>query len=269
MTTFETAKKPAAAAPEPDFALRLAAGDADLRAAQALRYRVFVREMGGGGVLVDHDRQLERDRFDAHCDHLMLIDRARAEDAVVGVYRLMTGQGALAAGGFYSEGEYDLTALKSSGRRLLELGRSCLDPEYRGGSAMMVLWGGLADYVARHRVEILFGTASFPGTDTAALAAPLSLLHHRHLAPEGLRPRARGAYRQRMDLMEEDGIDRLAAMRATPALIKAYLRLGGCVGDGAFVDHEFNTTDVCMVVDTGAMTARARAIYGRAEGSGR
>jgi putative hemolysin len=101
--------------------------------------------------------------------------------------------------------------------------------------------------------------ASFHGTDVQALAQPLSLLHHRHLAPEDLRVRAR-AY-QPMDLMPEDQIDRRQAMLEIPALIKAYLRLGGTIGDGAFVDHAFNTTDVCLVLDTARMTEKQRKVY--------
>lgn len=242
------------------FAVRLAADAADLRAAQRLRYDVFVQELGGDGPMVDHDAGLERDRFDPHFDHLLLIDRAR-QDAVVGAYRLLLGENRAAVGQFYTEDEYDLTLLHRSGRKLLELGRSCLAPDYRGGEGMYHLFSGLAQYVLDHDVEILFGVASFHGTDLKALAAPLSLLHHRHLAPEPLRVRAKGSHYQTMDLMAEEAIDRPAAMRQVPALLKAYLRLGGCVGDGAFVDHAFNTTDICLVMDTQRMNASQKAIY--------
>jgi putative hemolysin len=240
------------------FSVRLAQDEADLRAAQRLRYQVFVEELGGDGDLVDHDAGLEKDRFDPFFDHLLVLDEAR-EDAVVGVYRLLRDDQAQAAGQFYSEDEYDLTPLRQSGRRLLELGRSCLHPDYRGGAAMFHLWQGLADYVLQHEIEVLFGVASFHGTDVQALAQPLSLLHHRHLAPEDLRVRAR-AY-QPMDLMPENQIDRRQAMLEIPALIKAYLRLGGTIGDGAFVDHAFNTTDVCLVLDTARMTEKQRKMY--------
>ncbi|WP_405112472.1 GNAT family N-acetyltransferase [Phaeobacter sp. BS52] len=242
----------------PAFQVKLAQTSADLRAAQALRYDVFVSELGGGGALVDHDAGLERDHFDAFCDHLLLWDLER--DAVVGVYRLLRSDQALRAGQFYSEGEYDLSKLTASGRKLLELGRSCLHPDYRGGTAMFHLWSALADYVAEHEVEILFGVASFHGTDTAPLANALSMLYHNHLVPEALRPVAREY--QSMDLIAVDDLNRRQAMLDTPALIKAYLRLGGCVGDGAFVDHAFNTTDVCLLLDTARMNARQKRIYG-------
>ncbi len=248
-----------------DFEIRLARDEADLRAAQRLRYEVFVAELGGAGPLVDHDMRLERDAFDPFYDHLILFDRARPGAPAVGVYRLMRDeQMATEHGGpgrFYSENEYDLSPLKRSGRTLLELGRSCLHPDYRGGAAMMHLWNGLAGYVQQHDIEVLFGVASFHGTDIEALKAPLSLLHHRYLAPPDLRPRALPEVYQDMNLMAEEQIDRPAAMRAVPALIKAYLRLGGFVGDGAFVDHAFNTTDVCLIMDTKAMSAKHKAFY--------
>ena len=247
------------------FSVRLAEDPQDLRAAQRLRYEVFVEELGGDGPLVDHQARLERDSFDEVFDHLIVTDDARG-GLVVGVYRLLRDDQARAAGQFYSEDEYDLSVLKASGRRLMELGRSCLARGYRGGTAMYHLWNGLARYVLRHEIEVLFGVASFHGTDPEALAQPLSLLHARHLAPEPLRVRALDAHYQRMDLVRPDLIDRRAAMVQVPALIKAYLRMGGFVGDGAFVDHAFNTTDVCLVMDTSRLNARQKSIYARDAG---
>jgi putative hemolysin len=241
----------------PEFSVKIAETEEELIAAQALRYDVFVRELGGGGDMVDHDAGLERDRFDPYFDHMLLTDDTRGQ--VVGVYRLLRGDQAQKIGQFYSEDEYDLSVLKQSGRRLLELGRSCLHAEYRGGTAMYHLWSALAQYVAEHEIEVLFGVASFHGTDPTALAQPLSLLHQRHIAPADLRVRSKVF--QSMDLLTKDTLDRKRAMVETPALIKAYLRLGGYVGEGAFVDHEFNTTDVCLILDTARMNDRQRKIY--------
>ncbi|WP_409202429.1 GNAT family N-acetyltransferase [Sulfitobacter sp. S190] len=245
--------------PSSRFTVKLAETDAELRAAQRLRYDVFVDELGGDGAMVDHDARLERDRFDPFFDHMILSETG--SEAVIGVYRLLRGDMALRAGGFYSEAEYDLGPLRSCGRPVLELGRSCLHPDFRGGMAMHRLWEGLADYVARHRIEILFGVASFHGTDPEKLAAPLSLLHHRHLAPPGLRVRAQDDAFQRMDLIAPENLDRRAAMLQVPSLIKAYLRLGGYVGEGAYIDYAFNTTDVCLVMDTAQMNDRQARRY--------
>lgn len=246
------------------FQVRLAASEADLLAAQRLRYRVFVEELGGDGPLVDHAGGFERDEFDAINDHLVLIDTTRDPrrlDHVVGAYRLLRHDRAARFGRYYCDAEYDLAPLRASGRRALELGRSCVDAAYRGGTGMFLLWNALADYVLDHDIEILFGVASFHGTDVAALSLPLSWLHHHHLAPEALRVRSK-AY-QRLDLLPKAALDRRAAMVAMPALIKAYLRLGGFVGDGAFIDRQFNTTDVCLIMDTAAMSARHKGFYTR------
>jgi len=244
--------------------LRMATTEADLISAARLRYRVFVDELGGDGPLVDHEARLERDAFDAVYDHLVLVDTRETDaelDHVVGVYRLLSGDAAAHHGRFYSEDEYDLTVLKASGRRLLELGRSCVHEAHRGGAALPILWSGLADYVLERDIEVLFGVASLHGTDVDALALPLAHLYRNFLAPEDLRVRALDGVYQSMDLVPPDKIDRVAAMRAVPALIKSYLRLGGFVGDGAFVDHAFNTTDVCLVMDTARMSDAARARY--------
>lgn len=246
------------------YFVRLAITPRDLRAAQRLRYRVFVSELGGTGPMIDHENKLECDEFDAVFDHLLLIDPARDPDSledVIGVYRLLPSDRLLRAGRYYSETEYDLTALKVSGRRLLELGRSCVHCDHRGGTAMFLLWNALSDYVLEREIEILFGVASFHGTDIGALAHSLSNLHHHHLAPPELRVTARPAHRQDMNLIMPEKLDRAAARRATPALIKAYLRLGGFVGDGAWVDRAFNTTDVCLIMDTHNMSQKHRDYY--------
>ena len=164
-------------------------------------------------------------------------------------------------GRFYCDEEYDLAPLRASGRRLVELGRSCVADEFRGGIGMFLLWNALADYVLGHGIEILFGVASFHGTDVEALAPALAWLHHHHLAPPELRATARPPNATRMDLIPAAGLDRKAAMTAMPALIKAYLRLGGVVGEGAWIDHAFNTTDVFLLMDTAAMSERHRKFY--------
>lgn len=247
--------------------VRLARDAIDLRAAQRLRYEVFVAELGGDGPMVDHAARLEADEFDALFDHLVLVDPARPKgDHVVGVYRLLPGDRVGPGGRFYSEGEFDLGPLKASGRKLVELGRSCVAADHRGGSALYLMWNGLAAYVLERGIEVMFGAASFHGTDRAALAQPLSWLYHNHLAPPELRVTARPAQRQEMNIIPHQALDRVAAQAMMPALIKAYLRLGGAVGDGAWVDHAFNTTDVCLVMDTGRMSARHRDFYIRKKG---
>jgi putative hemolysin len=248
------------------FELRIASDPCDLLGAQRLRYAVFIEELGARGAQADHVQRLEHDEFDNVYDHLVLIDTRRDParlEHVVGAYRLLPGDRAARFGRFYCDSEYDLAPLRASGRKLLELGRSCVHRDYRGGPAMYLLWNRLADYVLDRNIEILFGVASFHGTDITALQAPLSWLHHYHLAPEPLRVRALPEHYQRMDLLDRDALDRRQVMVQMPALIKAYLRLGGFVGEGAFVDRDFNTTDVFLLMDTVAMSARHRGFFAR------
>ncbi|MEM9788093.1 MAG: GNAT family N-acyltransferase [Pseudomonadota bacterium] len=242
-----------------NFRVDIAQDDADLHQAQRLRYDVFVAELGGDGPEVDHQQRQERDRYDPYATHLLLRDLSRRpDDNVVGVYRVLTSAGAKAAGQFYCEDEYDLTSLKNGPMRLLELGRSCLHRDYRGGAGLVHLWGALSEYVSANRIDVLFGVASFHGTDVTAKAPQLSLLHHHYRAPERYRVHAIGPTAHPMDIMPANAIDRVAVMRDMPPLIKAYLRLGGTVGAGAFVDHAFNTTDVCLILPTAVVPDRQR-----------
>jgi putative hemolysin len=248
--------------------VRIARSDEEIRAAQRLRYAVFVEEMGADASDENRADRLERDRFDPYFDHLILVDEARGNgdimDQVVGVYRVMRGSVARAGIGFYGADEYDLSPLLSRTREVLELGRSCVHRDYRSGMAMHLLWSGLGQYVIDHDIEVLFGVASFHGADATPLAQPLSYLHHNHLAPDDLRVRAVDAHFTAMDILSPDEVDRREALLAIPPLIKAYLRLGGYVGEGAFIDHAFNTVDVCLLMDTGKMQSKYRDMYTRA-----
>lgn len=252
------------------YRVKLAETEAERLGAQRLRYRVFVEEMGAAATPEQHAARREWDAYDPHFDHLILLDAAPAVadplDRVVGVYRLMRRAAARAGIGFYGASEYDLSVIETAPRDSVELGRSCVARAHRGGPAMHLLWSGLAEYVLAREIEILFGVASFPGTDPAPLAEPLAYLHHHHLAPPDLRVRARSGQFLAMDRMPSGAIDAGRALRAIPPLIKAYLRLGGFVGEGAFVDHAFNTIDVCLVMDTGRMQAKHRAFYERHRG---
>ena len=249
------------------FTVRMAETEEDVAAAQRLRYRVFVEEMGA--TPTDEDRALrrERDAFDDHFDHLLLIDNeAKPEDpldGVAGVYRLLRGAVANKGCGFYGDAEYDLTKIKNYPRETVELGRSCVGTDYRGGAAMHLLWTGLGQYVADHNIEIMFGVASFHGNDPSKLALPLSYLHWNHLAPEDLRVRTQEEFFVPMNTIPAEEIKRAAAMREIPPLIKAYIRLGGFVGEGAYVDHAFNTVDVCLLMDTSRMVDRYKNFYQR------
>ncbi len=251
------------------FAVRLAANDADVAAAQRLRYKVFVEELGAAVSPAEHEARLEQDGYDPYFEHLLLIDLERKGDPmdqVVGVYRLMRGSVARDGIGFYGASEYDLRKLEQLDRETLELGRSCIHKDYRGGFGVHALWDGLGAYVVEHNVEILFGVASFPGADPEPIAEALSFLHHHYLAPDELRVTARQAQSVSMDRVPRDQIDKLRALRKIPPLIKAYLRLGGFVGDGAWIDHDFNTVDVCLIMDTALMTDKYREFYGRTRG---
>ncbi len=247
------------------FTMKLAESDEDIAAAQRLRYRVFVEEMKAEALPEDIALRRERDKFDQYCDHLLLIDNEAVYDdpldKVIGAYRLLRGVVAKNNIGFCGDAEYDLSLIYDYPRETVELGRSCTDAAYRRGMAMHLLWSGLGQYMKQHRIEVMFGLASFHNTDPKSLALPLSYLYYNHLAPEDLRVRSHEEFYVKMDTISADQVERREAMKQMPALLKAYIRVGGFIGDGACVDHKFNTTDVCLLVDTSRMTERYRAFY--------
>jgi putative hemolysin len=264
----------AAATPAPDrivdlssgsLQVRLAECDADIDAAQKLRYQIFYETLGARAAEDAARERRDFDRFDERCDHLLVLDHSRGSgpQTVVGTYRLMRRAAAARSGGFYSAGEFDIARLVAYPGQILELGRSCVDGAYRQRPTMQLLWSGIAAYVFHYDIALMFGCASLPGTDPDPLAAPLSYLHHHHLAPPALRARALPHRYVEMNRLPTIGFDAARALALLPPLIKGYLRLGGFVGDGAVIDMDFNTVDVCIVVKTDLVTEKYSRHYVR------
>jgi L-ornithine Nalpha-acyltransferase len=245
---------------------RLASDGRELRDTQRLRYRVFYEEMSARADPISAFLRRDADRFDRICDHLLVLDRPRnsslgiihAAPKVVGTYRLLRQDVAERNFGFYTQAEFDIAPLIAAhpDKRFLELGRSCVLPEYRDKRTLELLWRGIHAYVLRHRIDVLVGCASLEGTDPSAIAQQLSFLHHYAPCPEGWRVRALPRRHVPMDMMPKSRIDAKAALRALPPLIKGYLRLGASIGEGAVVDHRFGTTDVLVLLRTSTVAER-------------
>lgn len=263
MTAAETFDDPFAGIHAGSLEVRLSRTAEELDAAQALRYRVFYEEMTAVPTPEMRERRRDFDAYDGSWDHLLVIDHERSHpyDSVVGTYRLNRYSVAMRNAGFYTAGEYDISELLTTGGEILELGRSCVDIDFRNRATMALLWRGIAAYVFYYDIELMFGCASMAGTDVERLDLPLSYLYHHHLAPAGLRPRALPDLYCPMDRIEPEAIDVRAARLALPPLLKGYLRLGGFVGDGAVIDHQFRTTDVCVVVKTDWVASKYRQHY--------
>lgn len=248
-----------------EFELRLAETEEEVFAAERVRYRVFYEEMKATPTPEMAAVGRDFDAYDDVCDHLLVINRSvgLGADGVVGTYRLIRRNAAEQRGHFYSVDEYEIASIVAFPGPILELGRSCLLAEHRGRAAMQLMWRGIADYVLYHDIGLMFGCASMPGTDPDQHALALSYLHHFHLAPPELRATALPHRYVDMNRMPIDQIDRRAALSAVPPLIKGYLRLGGFVGDGAVIDHQFNTTDVFVTVKTDLVTDKYYKHYTR------
>lgn len=248
-----------------NLGVRLASNAAEVDAVQALRYRVFYGELGAKPDAATLANQRDRDEFDEVADHLLVVDHDLGEgpDSVVGTYRLVRQHAAKQRGQFYSSREYDISMLENFPGELLELGRSCTAPAYRSRAVMQLLWRGIAAYVFHYGIDLMFGCASLPGTDPDALAAELTYLHSNHLAPEAIRPKALQSRFVEMRRCSASALSPRQVQMALPPLIKGYLRLGGFVGDGAVIDHQFNTTDIAVIVQTDLVTDKYYRHYER------
>jgi putative hemolysin len=213
--------------------------------AQSLRYRVFSQEMGAR--LHSNVPGLDVDEIDGYCDHLVVYDRQA--EKVIGCTRLLSDAQAAKLGHFYSEGEFHLDGVLALPGRFLEIGRTCVDSNYRGGMVIAALWSGLADYIAANRFDYLMGCASIsPGPSGFAVEAVYRQLPREHLGPDALRvapkravPPARRCQR------DESGI---------PPLLQAYLRLGAWVCGEPCWDEDFNVMDLFVLLPVERLAAR-------------
>jgi putative hemolysin len=225
--------------------VHVARGEAEILEAQRLRYRVFAEEMGAR--LPTADEGIDRDPFDAWCEHMLVTEEDTGE--VVGTYRILTGETAKRVGGFYSDQEFDLTRLNHLRDRAVEIGRSCVHPDHRRGGVIALLWSGVLEYIQRTGYEYILGCASLSMVDGGhSAAAAFKQLRESHLSSVEYRVFPRCP----LPLHELD-------QNVTPSiapLIKAYLRVGAHVCGEPAWDPDFNTADLLMLLPLSRMTAR-------------
>ncbi len=223
----------------------LARNVTEVTEAQRIRFKVFAEEMGA--KLPSAGLGLDIDRFDEFCDHLLVRDHGN--DKVVGTYRILPPAQAVKAGSYYSETEFDITRLMHLRDRMVEVGRSCVHPDYRDGATITQLWSGLADYVTKNNHEYLIGCASISMGDGGHYAASVyNKIHKLHAAPAEYRvfPHCRlplESLNQNLDVI-------------IPPLIKGYLRLGAYIAGEPAWDPDFNCADVFILLPVSRMNAR-------------
>lgn len=231
--------------------LRLASSRPEKIEAQRLRFEVFNLELQLG-LTSSRATGLDQDAHDGHCDHLLVIDTDR--DCLVGTYRLLSFD-RVPSFGYYSESEFDLTNVKGSGLRLLELGRSCVALEYRDGRVISLLFRGIAEYLRRSNADALMGCASIHGIDPPELASIEEMLSKRFLSDPAFRVTPRRGF-DVPPLPRRTPVDETSVFRSLPPLFRGYLRLGAKVCGPPAYDRQFGTTDYFVL-------AKTREIVGR------
>jgi putative hemolysin len=249
-STTSSAANPGA----PRFEVVWAREEKEVRQAQQLRHLVFAEEMGARlsvphGAPAGHDI----DMFDPFCEHLLVrVPGERGKQGpVIGTYRVLTPDSAKRVGCLYSDTEFDLTRLRPLRPTMVELGRSCVHPAWRSGGAILALWGALAEFMERNRLDTMIGCASVSMRDGGHFAASLwNQLRSTHLAPIELQVRPRLP-------LPVDELEHGLAVEA-PALIKGYLRCGAKVLGPPAWDPDFNTADLPMLMRLSDLPSRYR-----------
>lgn len=230
-------ESPAKAAKKPSLYPDLAETPEDILESQRLRYRVFAGELGA--KLPSADKEIDEDRFDPYCHHLLV--RESTNDRIVGSTRLLTDEQAAKAGSFYSASEFDIAPILALDGLRLEVGRTCIDPKYRSGAAIAVLWSGLASFVALNGFDYLFGCASIELDDGGGRARNIM---------QRLRE---GAMNEQLDVHPRRELpppsNEAKPTASMPPLLKAYVRLGAQACGEPCWDPEFNVADVLMLLD--------------------
>ncbi|MEX0351618.1 MAG: GNAT family N-acetyltransferase [Paracoccaceae bacterium] len=230
------------------YQARLAQGEADIAAAQALRTRAFATDA------------MDRDAYDGLCQH-MLVEDTQADNQLVCCFRLFDMQGGEEIGRSYSAQFYELSALAAFEGRMVEMGRFCIDPDCNDPDIVRTAWGAMTAYVDENRIELLFGCSSFAGTETEAYLDAFAMLKHRHLAPKRWLPRVKAPDVFRFAARLRRKPDLKKAMLRMPPLLRSYLAMGGWVSDHAVVDRQMNTLHVFTGLEVGSIPpARKRLL---------
>lgn len=246
-----------------DYEVRLTRTKEERRMVRQLRYNVFVEEEGASATEEQKNLREEYDSYDRFAEYLGVFHNGK----IVGTYRIINRDAAEKMGGFYTETEFDISKIKKSGANIAEMSRACVDPEYRENALVMrLLWAGLGEYIMRHKIGIVFGVASWPGTNPAASAQAISYLYYNHLSPLRLRATveptklAPGVNPKltRMNILPEVFVDANMARREMTPLVKGYLRINATFGRGVFIDKPFNSYDVFVMLRTRDMDALYR-----------
>ncbi len=215
----------------------LAKSEALIKEAQALRYRVFAKEMGA--KLKSETDGLDCDEVDAYCDHLVVYDNLR--EKVVGYTRLLNQNQAEQLGHFYSQGEFNLEQVLALPGRFLEVGRTCVDPDYRGGAILTTLWSGLVDYALAGEFNYLLGCASItPGPSGFAVDAVYQHIDSKNIAPASLRVSPKLPVPDHLRCQRDES--------GVPPLLKAYFRFGAMVCGEPCWDEDFNCMDLFVLL---------------------
>ena len=232
------------------YVSRIAERPADIAAAQHLRYLAFGLKDGSG---------MDSDAFDLACEHFLIEDRITG--TLVCCFRIMHLQGGSEIGKSYSAQYYELSALHDFDGKLMEMGRFCVHPNVKDPDVLRVAWGTMTKYVDTCGVDLLFGCASFPGTDERTYADAFAMLRDKHLAPKRWLPRIKAPNVVRYASRIRRKPDIKQAMRRMPPLLKTYIMMGGWVSDHAVVDTHMNTLHVFTGVEIGMIPpARKRLL---------
>ena len=249
------------------FEIRFTKNSKELRETQKLRHKVFIEETGVSEIQYDNPNKLELDKFDDFCRHLIIVDHYKKnnlfKNKIIGVTRMMLDEDSKNGIGFYCSQEFNLNRLISNKKKCLEIGRTCIDPDYRNTLILHYLWKEIGSFCIKNCIELLFGVASFRGNNVEKISMALSLLHNNYLAPYKTRPNALKQGYVNMDIIPKEEINKLVALKQMPNLLKSYLKLGAVVGEGAFMDKELNTIDVLIMIDVLSMSKKYKEYYGK------
>ncbi|MFL2821765.1 MAG: GNAT family N-acetyltransferase [Alphaproteobacteria bacterium] len=238
-----------------NFTIKIAESNFEIKKAQSLRYKIFFKEKKIKKKSFKFLLQRDYDFYDKISDHLIIIDNNREiRDNVIGTYRLLRGNCAKLYRGFYTEQEFDISNLKKnfSSKDILELGRSCVHPQYRSGIILKLLWQGISNYIKMYKIKILMGCASFHGTNPSKFKDEFSLLYESYRLPEDYDVKSL----QSNEISFNKNINHSTTLNKLPPLIKGYLRAGGMVSENFYIDTEFETIDYCVIMLTEKIVSR-------------
>ena len=234
------------------YQIKTAETEEELEQVLRLRAEVFFEEKGFSG---GKSFGLDFDKYDLKGDHILLKDLKSGR--TIATYRMISN---LFSDQFYSESEFDMTSLLAEDCCKLELGRACIDKDFRNGVSLNLIWKGIGAYIMNIGASYVFGCTSIYSTNRMVAEKLSAHFFNESFVEEEFSISATKKYQFKLKDYQPIPVD-LNVEDYVPALMSSYLKAGAKVVASPALDRKFGCIDYLTVLKVAEMNEKYKKRY--------